>query len=71
MGYSVEKFRWAAASPGYVKELHTVVRNSKNKKIMATAVGIPKDFIINGEKVKMVEGNFLCIHQKLRNKRLA
>jgi len=38
---------------------------------MALATGDPKKFIINGKTVKLVEGNFLCVHQKLREKRLA
>jgi len=38
---------------------------------MGTAIGLPKKFVINGQMVKLVEGNFLCVHSKLRNKRLA
>ena len=38
---------------------------------MGLATGDPKKFVINGQTVKLVEGNFLCVHQKLRNKRLA
>jgi glycylpeptide N-tetradecanoyltransferase len=71
VGYSIEKLRWAAASPGWVPELHTIIRNTTSKKIMATALSVPKKFMINGQAVKMVEGNFLCIHKKLREKRLA
>lgn len=42
--YSLAKFRWGIASPGYVKELHFLIRNSKNKKILASIVGVPKKF---------------------------
>jgi len=38
---------------------------------MAIATGDPKKFVINGKVVKMVEGNFMCVHSKLREKRLA
>jgi glycylpeptide N-tetradecanoyltransferase len=33
--YTIEKFRWAACSPGYNKEFHTLIRSTKNGKIMA------------------------------------
>jgi len=60
--YKKEKFRWAVMCPGYKVELHTLIRNSKNKKIMGLAKGEPKKAIINGRTVKVVEGNFLCVH---------
>lgn len=40
--YSKEKFRWGAAPPGYIKDLHFMVRSSKNKKILASIIGCPK-----------------------------
>ena len=46
--YSPEKLRWACGTPGYIKDIHLLVRNSKNKKIMASAITDPKNFIING-----------------------
>lgn len=69
--YTIEKFRWAVQTPGYKKEYHFTIRNSKNGKIMGMVMGDPKKFVINGEVVKLVEGNFMCVHAKLRNKRLA
>jgi len=69
--YSKEKFRWGCASPGYLKELDLCIRNSKNKKILATIIGVPKKIVLNGKTVKLVEVNFLAIHRNLRNKRMA
>lgn len=69
--YTPEKFRWALMTPGWVQEYHFVVRNSKNKKIMALMVGCPKKYILLGKTITMLEGNFFAIHKKLRNKRLA
>ena len=60
--YTAEKFRWAVQTPGYDSELHFVIKNSKNGKIMALATGDPKKFLICGQTVKLVEGNFLCVH---------
>jgi glycylpeptide N-tetradecanoyltransferase len=69
--YTPEKFRWALMTPGWVQEYHFVVRNSKNKKIMALMVGCPKKYNLAGKTLIMLEGNFFAIHKKLRNKRLA
>ena len=58
--------------PGYIKDLQFLVRTTtKKKNIVASLIGIPKNFIIFGQKVKMLEVNFLAVHQKVRKKRLA
>ena len=44
--YTPEKFRWAVMTPGWIKDLHFCVRNSKNKKIMALITGVPKKYIL-------------------------
>ena len=69
--YTPAKFRWALMTPGWKKDYHFVVRNSKNKKINALMVGCPKKYILLGKPITMLEGNFFSIHKKLRNKRLA
>lgn len=70
--YSKEKFRWGAAPPGYIKDLHFMVRSSKNQKILASIIGCPKKQIICGKPVnKMCEVNFLAVHSSLREKRMA
>jgi glycylpeptide N-tetradecanoyltransferase len=69
--YTKEKLRWGVKTPGMIKDLNFMVRNSKNKKIMATLVACPKKIVINGQTLKMAEVNFLAVHRKLRSKRLA
>ena len=69
--YSKEKFRWGCAPPGYMKDMHFLVRNSKNKKILASLVGCPKKIVINGQSIKMCEVNFLAVHKSMRSKRMA
>jgi len=69
--YKKEKFLWGAKSPGYVQELQFMVRSTKNKKIMAFIIGIPKKIVVFGKTMKMVEVNFLAVHRKLRAKRMA
>ena len=58
-------------TPGWSKEYHICVRNNKNKKIMAIMMGAPRTYILKGNKIKMLEGNFFAINKALRNKRLA
>ena len=69
--YTKEKFRWACASPGYIKEWHFLIRSSKNKKILATCVGCPRKIVVHGQHFKICEGNFLSVHYSLRKKRMA
>lgn len=69
--YTPEKLRWSCCSPGYHPRYHVAVRNSKNKKLMATIVLIPKKCVILGKSVKVAEVNFLAVHRALREKRLA
>uniref|UniRef100_A0A7S2RFI4 Glycylpeptide N-tetradecanoyltransferase n=2 Tax=Mucochytrium quahogii TaxID=96639 RepID=A0A7S2RFI4_9STRA len=69
--YSPEFLRWALCSPGYFKEWHVGVRQSNNKKLRAMITGIPVTSNAMGKSLKMAEINFLCIHKKLRSKRLA
>jgi len=60
--YSPEKLKWAIGTPGFKRELFIVLRNSKNKKIMAFGTGDIKKAIICGKTCKLTEGNFLCVH---------
>jgi glycylpeptide N-tetradecanoyltransferase len=69
--YSVEKFRWVMCTPGWFKDLHYCVRNSKNKKVMAVFMSSPKKFLMNDKPIHMIETNFLAVHSKLRGKRMA
>ena len=69
--YTKEKFRWAIMAPGWIKDLIFCVRNSKNRKIMATICGVPKKYIVLERNLKMCEVNFLSVHKKLRSKRFA
>jgi glycylpeptide N-tetradecanoyltransferase len=57
-------------SPGWKKEWHVGVRASKSRKLVASICGVPTELRVRGERIKVVEINFLCIHKKLRAKRL-
>ncbi|EIW85083.1 N-myristoyl transferase [Coniophora puteana RWD-64-598 SS2] len=69
--YSAEFLEWALKPPGYHKEWHIGVRVASNKKLVAFISGVPITLRIRGNIVKASEINYLCIHKKLRAKRLA
>jgi glycylpeptide N-tetradecanoyltransferase len=63
----------ALLTPDYKKELHVGLRatHNKNRKLCGFISGIPITLRIRNNTIKTVEINFLCIHKKLRSKRLA
>ncbi|CAG8550256.1 8886_t:CDS:2 [Funneliformis mosseae] len=69
--YSGDFLKWALQPPGYLKIWHVGVRVSSNKKLVAFVSGIPADIRIYDSHQHLVEINFLCVHKKLRSKRLA
>lgn len=69
--YSRDFLQWALTPPGYLRQWHTCVRVKSSKKLVAFISAIPADVLAYDKKIPMVEINFLCIHKKLRNKRLA
>ncbi|KAF9169989.1 glycylpeptide N-tetradecanoyltransferase [Mortierella sp. AD011] len=69
--YSADFLKWALLPPGWKKSWHIGVRVASNKKLVAFISGIPQDVRVHSTVKRMVEINFLCIHKKLRSKRLA
>ncbi|KAI6132520.1 N-myristoyl transferase [Pisolithus croceorrhizus] len=69
--YSAEFLEWTLKSPGYFKEWHVGVRVSSNKKLVAFISGVPTTLRVRGNVFRASEINFLCVHKKLRSKRLA
>ncbi|XAR50079.1 Glycylpeptide N-tetradecanoyltransferase [Bertholletia excelsa] len=69
--YSKEFLRWALRPPGYFKSWHIGVRVKSSKKLVAFITGVPARIRVQNTVVDMAEVNFLCVHKKLRSKRLA
>ncbi|KAF9284544.1 glycylpeptide N-tetradecanoyltransferase [Mortierella alpina] len=69
--YSAEFLKWALLPPGWKKAWHIGVRVASNKKLVAFISGIPQDVRVHNSVKRMVDINFLCVHKKLRSKRLA
>lgn len=69
--YSPPFLLWALTPPGYTKDFHLGVRSSKSGKLMAFITAVPATIRAYEKSISMVEINFLCVHKKLRSKRLA
>lgn len=73
--YSVPFLRWALTPPEYKRSWHLGVRvkskDGKVGKLVGFITGIPASISVYEKVISMVEINFLCVHKKLRSKRLA
>ncbi|XP_038653883.1 glycylpeptide N-tetradecanoyltransferase 2 isoform X2 [Scyliorhinus canicula] len=69
--YSPQFLQWALRPPGWLPQWHCGVRVSSNRKLVGFISAIPASIRIYEIEKKMVEINFLCVHKKLRSKRVA
>eukprot|EP00546_Thalassionema_frauenfeldii_P003836 CAMPEP_0178919218 /NCGR_PEP_ID=MMETSP0786-20121207/14310_1 /TAXON_ID=186022 /ORGANISM="Thalassionema frauenfeldii, Strain CCMP 1798" /LENGTH=386 /DNA_ID=CAMNT_0020593115 /DNA_START=179 /DNA_END=1339 /DNA_ORIENTATION=- len=70
--YSQDFLRWALTPPGYRDDFLLCVRAQKSGKLVAFISAVPASVRVReAEPTSMVEINFLCVHKKLRSKRLA
>lgn len=69
--YSPGFLKWALQPSGWLKEWHAGVRVAKNNKLVGFISAVPAQMKVYEKVVQMVEINFLCVHKKLRAKRVA
>uniref|UniRef100_A0A0N4ZPN0 Glycylpeptide N-tetradecanoyltransferase n=1 Tax=Parastrongyloides trichosuri TaxID=131310 RepID=A0A0N4ZPN0_PARTI len=69
--YGPKFLKWALTPPGWLKKWHCGVRATSSKKLLAFITAIPVHIRTYDKTTKMVEINFLCVHKKLRSKRVA
>lgn len=69
--YSAPFLTWALRSPGWRPEWHIGIRATSSKKLVAFISGVPCTMRVREDKVQCSEINFMCVHKKLRSKRLA
>jgi len=69
--YSAGFLQWALRPPGWIQEWHCGVRAKKSGKLVAFISAIPAVIKVYENHERMVEINFLCVHKKLRSKRVA
>ncbi|KAM7221261.1 Acyl-CoA N-acyltransferase [Rhypophila decipiens] len=67
--YSKAFLRWLLMSPGWKKEWHIGIRVGPT--LCAFISAVPVNIRVRNNTLPMPEVNFLCIHKKLRGKRLA
>ncbi|GFP56776.1 glycylpeptide N-tetradecanoyltransferase [Trichoderma asperellum] len=63
--------KWAMMPPGWAKHYHVGVRASQSRKLVAFISAIPVRVRVRNKTITASEVNFLCVHKKLRGKRLA
>lgn len=61
----------ALKHPGYHKSWHVGVRVKSTGKLVGFIAGIPHEIRVRDVSYRSTEINFLCVHKKLRSKRLA
>uniref|UniRef100_A0A182M789 Glycylpeptide N-tetradecanoyltransferase n=1 Tax=Anopheles culicifacies TaxID=139723 RepID=A0A182M789_9DIPT len=69
--YQPEFLQWALQPPGWKREWHCGVRVVKSSRLVGFISAIPGTLNVHRKEQRMVEINFLCVHKKLRSKRLA
>lgn len=70
--YSATFLDWALKSPEWKKSWHIGVRaKGPSRLLVATIFGIPIKLRIRQNILDVVEINFMCVHKKLRSRRLA
>lgn len=69
--YSPEFLRWALQPPGSRADFIFGVRSVSTKKLVAFISGVPATVQVYAKEIQVVEINYLCVHKKLRSKRLA
>jgi glycylpeptide N-tetradecanoyltransferase len=69
--YSIPFLQWALTQPHFIKDWHVGVRNIKTGVLMGCITAVPVDIRVYDQTRSMAEINFLCVHKKLRTKRLA
>lgn len=66
--YPAEFLKWSIheSKPDDLEEICLAIRVKKNKSIVGFLAGIPAYMQVGRNKLKVLEANYLCIHQKLR-----
>ncbi|CAL8342586.1 unnamed protein product [Arctogadus glacialis] len=69
--YSPDFLLWSLRPPGWLPQWHCGVRVISNQKLVGFISAIPANIRIYDVVKEMVEINYLCVHKKLRSKRVA
>ncbi|XP_030255244.1 glycylpeptide N-tetradecanoyltransferase 1-like isoform X2 [Sparus aurata] len=68
--FSLEYLQWALQPPKWLAQWHCGVRVDTNNKLVGFIAAVPADVRIYETEKRMVQVKFLCVHKKLRLKRM-
>ncbi|KAL3051476.1 hypothetical protein OYC64_001677 [Pagothenia borchgrevinki] len=68
--FSSDYLQWALQPPNWLAQWHCGVRVDSNKKLVGFIAALPADVRIYETEKRMVQVKFLCVHKKLRLKRM-
>ncbi|XP_033466892.2 glycylpeptide N-tetradecanoyltransferase 2-like [Epinephelus lanceolatus] len=68
--FSPEYLQWALQPPNWLAQWHCGVRVDTNNKLVGFIAALPADVRIYETEKRMVRVKFLCVHKKLRLKRM-
>ena len=71
LSYTKESIQWALSGPGSHAEWIFGVRAAETGKLLAFISGVEMNVRVKDDVIQMGEVNFLCVHPKLRHKKLA
>uniref|UniRef100_A0A3P9I4L5 Glycylpeptide N-tetradecanoyltransferase n=1 Tax=Oryzias latipes TaxID=8090 RepID=A0A3P9I4L5_ORYLA len=71
LDFSSEYLEWALQPPSCQSQWHCGVRVQANKKLVGFIAAVPADVRIYETEKQMVHVKLLCVHKKLRQKRMA
>lgn len=69
--YQTDFLKWALQPPGWRMDWHCGVRVTKSGRLVGFISAVPAQLRIYDHAQTVVEINFLCVHKKLRSKRVA
>ncbi|KAM7370801.1 hypothetical protein PAMP_010321 [Pampus punctatissimus] len=68
--FSLEYLQWTLKPPNWLAQWHCGVRVDTNKKLVGFIAAVPADVCIYDTEKRMVQVKLLCVHKKLRLKRM-
>uniref|UniRef100_A0A3Q3X940 Glycylpeptide N-tetradecanoyltransferase n=1 Tax=Mola mola TaxID=94237 RepID=A0A3Q3X940_MOLML len=68
--FSLEYLQWALKPPNWVDQWHCGVRVDSNQKLVGFIAAVPADILIYETEKRLVQVKLLCVHKKLRLKRM-
>ncbi|XP_060950480.1 glycylpeptide N-tetradecanoyltransferase 1-like [Limanda limanda] len=70
LNFSPEYLQWALQPPDWLPQWHCGLRVDANKKLVGFIAAVPADVCVYETRRRMVQVKFLCVHKKLRLKRM-